>query len=134
MREEDNIPLARHLRRRPTDAENRLWYLFRDRRLDGIKFRRQHAIGPFVADFVCLEQQLVLEVDGGQHASLMEKDGQRTAYLEKEGFTVLRFWNNEVLENTEAVLETILRSVSPHPNPLPHAGEGTPRPSLQGNL
>jgi very-short-patch-repair endonuclease len=98
------------------------------RNLDGVKFRRQFPIGPFVADFACLEHRLVIEVDGGQHASRTQADEFRTARLEEEGWRVLRFWNNEVLENTEGVMERIameLRAcVRPHPYPPPQAGEG----------
>jgi len=116
------------LRKAPTDAESLLWYHLRDRRLAGHKFRRQRPIGPYFADFACLDAMLVIELDGGQHAGAVEYDQRRTDLMKAEGFRVLRFWNNEVLAQTEAVLEIILRaldeSASPHPNPLPLAGEG----------
>lgn len=88
-----------------TDAERRLWYALRDRRFAGWKFRRQVSIGPFVADFLCHAAALVIEVDGGQHSA--ETDARRTAFLEGQGYRVLRFWNNEVLENTEGVLRAL---------------------------
>ncbi|TVR97492.1 MAG: endonuclease domain-containing protein [Rhodospirillales bacterium] len=101
----DSVPLARRLRRDGTDAERRLWRHLRNRGLDGHKFRRQHPIAGFVADFACVEARLVVEVDGGQHGGAA--DARRTAALHRHGFTVLRFWNNEVLVNTEGVIETI---------------------------
>lgn len=85
-----------------TDAEHRLWSLLRARQLNGHKFRRQHPVGSFVLDFACLEQKLAVEVDGGQHAD-SEQDRQRTAWLEAQGWRVIRFWNNEVLSNPEGV-------------------------------
>jgi adenine-specific DNA-methyltransferase len=117
---------ARALRKTSTDAEIRLWHFLRDRRMAGYKFRRQHAIGDFVADFACIECSLIVEADGGQHAEQIAQDQQRTAFLEAAGFRVLRFWNNEILANTAAVLEsirfTLIRAPSPRPSP-PIAGE-----------
>jgi len=103
--------LARNLRKNQTEAEKLLWYKLRDRRLEGWKFRRQHTLGPFIVDFVCLEKKLIIEVDGGQHAQSSVQDAARTEYLKNHGFTVLRFWNNEVLSETEAVLELILHKL-----------------------
>ncbi len=97
---------ARRLRRDLTDAERRLWKHLRDRQIAGAKFRRQVPIGRYIADFVCLEAKLVVEVDGGQHAA-SGADVGRTAFLEAEGFRVLRVWNNEVLANTEGVVAMI---------------------------
>ncbi len=123
-----NKNLALNLRKSMTDAERVLWYNLRDRRLGGWKFRRQHAVGPFIVDFVCLEKKLVIEVDGGQHAEMIVQDDNRTEYLSKSGYKIVRFWNNQVLQETEAVLQVILNEVSeeapPHPNPLPQGGEG----------
>jgi very-short-patch-repair endonuclease len=96
------MPDARVLRKSMTDAERKLWSLLRDRQLDGHKFRRQHPLGSYVLDFACLEQKLVVEVDGGQHAE-SERDRQRTAWLEAQGWRVIRFWNNDVLSNPESV-------------------------------
>ena len=99
---------ARPLRREGTDAERKLWSRLRDNGL-GFKVRRQHQ-GPFIVDFLSLEARLIVEVDGGQHNDSLERraDEQRTKYLEGRGFTVVRFWNNEVLGDTEAVLARVL--------------------------
>ena len=98
---------ARELRRNSTDAEARLWFRLRDRQLHGLKFRRQHRLGPYIADFYCDECELVVELDGGQHADAVAADAKRTAYIEGLGLTVLRFWNNDVLSNTDGVLTRI---------------------------
>jgi very-short-patch-repair endonuclease len=103
---------AIQLRKTQTDAERRLWQFLRNRSLAGFKFRRQHPVGPYICDFVCLDRQLVIEEDGGQHALQVEKDEVRTAYLESKGYTVVRFWNHEVLTETEAVLERILSMIA----------------------
>ena len=97
---------ARAMRRAPTDAELRLWRLLRDRRLDGLKFRRQVPVGPYIVDFLCAGSRLIVEADGSQHAE-SPRDRARDAYLESQGWKVLRFWNNEVLQNRGGVLETI---------------------------
>ena len=116
---------ARELRTAPTDAESLLWSHLRDRRLAGFKFRRQRAIGPYFADFACLEAMLVVELDGGQHAQAAAYDEDRTRFMQHRGFRVLRFWNNDVLMHTSTVLEQILDACQhPHPHPLPQAGEG----------
>jgi very-short-patch-repair endonuclease len=93
------------LRRNSTDAENRLWYYLRDRRFEGAKFIRQFPIGPHIADFACRNAHLVIELDGGQHSP--ETDAPRTEAIEAFGYRVIRFWNNDVLANTEGVLEAI---------------------------
>ena len=100
-------PLARALRISQTDTEKHLWSALRDRRLDGFKFRRQHRIGPYVADFACTERMLIVEADGGQHNGSIS-DTERTEVLERQGWRVLRFWNNEILINLDGVLATIL--------------------------
>jgi adenine-specific DNA-methyltransferase len=118
---------ARSLRETPTDAESLLWYHLRDRRLSNYKFRRQRPIGPYFADFACLEAKLIVELDGGQHVEAAAYDENRSRFMEAQGYRVLRFWNNEVLTQTDAVRERILRALqedNPHPNPLPQAGEG----------
>ena len=121
-------PHARNLRTASTDAERRLWYRLRDRRLGGFKFRRQVTIGPFIADFACIEAKLIVEADGGQHGS--PNDQRRTQYLQSFGWKVLRFWNNDILQQMNAVLEAILSACQgreaekPSPYPLPRAGEG----------
>lgn len=98
---------ARLLRRRMTDAERRLWSKLRLRQVDGLRFRRQAPVGPYIVDFICLETKLIVEVDGGQHAADKEKDDERTTWLEAEGYRVVRFWNNDVLSNTEGVVQMI---------------------------
>ncbi|MBI5436216.1 MAG: endonuclease domain-containing protein [Nitrosomonadales bacterium] len=94
---------SRSLRREMTDAEKLLWRHLRMKQFEGHKFRRQHPIGKYILDFVCLEALLALEVDGGQHAEHADSDANRTRWLEAKGFRVLRFWNNEVLDNIEGV-------------------------------
>jgi len=118
---------ARALREAPTDAESLLWFHLRDRRLGNHKFRRQRPIGPYFADFACLDAMLVVELDGGQHVEAAAYDENRTRFMQAQGFRVLRFWNNEVLTQTDAVRERILQALqegNPHPSPLPQAGEG----------
>lgn len=119
-------PHARRRREQATDAEKRLWQRLRNRQLEGFKFRRQATVGPYIVDFLCIEAKLVVEADGGQHSE--EADFRRTQWLKRNGLRVLRFWNNDVLENTDGVLETILSALKeeegPSPNPLPLAGEG----------
>jgi len=114
--------IAKNLRKRPTDAENLLWKHLRAKQIEGLKFRRQEPIGNYVVDFVCYEERLIVEVDGGQHASEIQKDREREDWFKGQGFKVLRFWNNEVLENTEGVLEVITRELSPSPYPPPQGG------------
>ncbi|MCH8498490.1 MAG: endonuclease domain-containing protein [Marinobacter sp.] len=101
---------AKNLRKTMTDTEHKLWYLLRDRRFQGTKFRRQHPIGPYIVDFVSLPARLIVELDGGQHNGCV-RDAARDAWLEAEGYRVLRFWNHEVLQQREAVLEEILRAL-----------------------
>ncbi len=103
---------AKVLRRMQTEAEKRLWCALRGRRLNGYKFRRQVPIGPYVADFVCMTGRLIVEVDGGQHAIRRAYDEQRDRYLRNEGYEVVRYWNNEVLENLEGVLTTLTLALS----------------------
>jgi very-short-patch-repair endonuclease len=100
---------ARTLRYNATDAERRLWAVLRHRRLQDYKFRRQHPIGRFVVDFACTKHHLVIEADGGQHDH-SSADTQRTAWLESQGWRVIRFWNNDILTNTEGVLTRILEA------------------------
>lgn len=106
----------RQLRRNATDAENRLWYVLRNRGLDGWKFVRQFPVGRYIADFACREAALIVELDGGQHAD--KANGlSRTTYLNSEGYGVLRFWNNELMENRDGVQEAILRVIDGSPSP-----------------
>jgi len=107
--------VARKLRRRATDAETRVWRLLRSRQA-GAKFRRQQPIEGYVVDFVSFEHRLVIEIDGGQHGDADEYEETRTRCLEANGFRILRFWNNDVMENEEGVFDTILEALSPLPS------------------
>ncbi len=123
-------PHARRLRREATEVEQKLWSCRRNRQLGGNKFRFQATIGPYVVDFLCAEKRLVVELDRSQHNE--EIDRRRTVFLERDGYAVQRFWNNEVVENLDGVLQAIAARlavlpafhVAPSPNPLPQAGEG----------
>jgi len=122
---------AKSLRANMTEAERRLWYHLRAHRFAGMKFRRQALIGSYIVDFASLQRNLIVEVDGGQHAD-SESDERRTRWLEDQGFRILRFWNNEVLSNTSGVLEAIMIvATDPSPGmslrdtpPSPTRGEG----------
>ncbi len=103
---------ARQLRRDQTDAERKLWMRLRNAQLAGLKFRRQFPIGDFIADFCCRDRWLVVELDGGQHATQVMKDARRTAILAEHGYRVVRFWDNEVLTNLEGVVDQIARVLS----------------------
>lgn len=120
---------AKELRQASPDAERALWQRLRNRQLGGYKFRRQHPISGYFADFACVEAGLVVELDGGQHfeADALEHDRRRTAKLNEAGFEVLRFTDREALIERDGVLARILDWLTarhPHPNPLPQAGEG----------
>jgi len=101
--------LPKELRQRQTDAEGRLWYFLRDRQIEGFKFRRQQRVGHYIVDMVCLEKKLIIEIDGGQYNEVRNqiRDKLITNWLEKEGYQVIRSWDNDVLNNTEGVLEVI---------------------------
>ena len=105
---------ARELRKAPTPAERKLWTYLRNDRL-GVGFRRQHAIGPYIADFCCVKKKLIVELDGSQHLEQVEYDEERTKYLEMQGYHVIRFWNNEVTNNIEGVLRAILLALGDRP-------------------
>ena len=109
------IKRAISLRKRSTEAEKLLWQHLRSRQLEGLKFRRQQPIDNYIVAFVCLEKRIIIEVDGGQHAVEKGKDIKRDDYLEKNGFRVLRFWNNDVLTNINGTLEIIRRNCLNHP-------------------
>jgi very-short-patch-repair endonuclease len=98
---------ARELRRDPSRAEKICWHLLRDRRINGAKFRRQHPIGPYVADFACVKQKLVIEIDGGHHAYQVEADERRTAVMRSLGWRVVRFWANEVVAYPDGIWAAI---------------------------
>jgi len=111
----EQLRFIRSLRKKITDAERLLWSLLRDRQLEGFKFRRQHPVGKYVLDFYCHEARLDVELDGGQHNEIDQRkqDEARSFFLAKEGITVMRFWNNEVLRETEGVLEGLLLALAP---------------------
>jgi very-short-patch-repair endonuclease len=106
-----------------TEAEKHLWWAVKDRRLQGYKFRRQHPVGPYVLDFACTECGVAIEIDGGQHVE-NARDVLRTAWLESEGWQVMRFWNNEILTNMPGVLETLLAALQRSPSPSLSLNEG----------
>jgi adenine-specific DNA-methyltransferase len=124
----DKIVRARSFRRQPTSPERLLWAQLRDRRLGGFKFRRQRPIGPYVADFVCLERRLIVEVDGAPHELTVAHDTVRDARLKAAGYRVLRLPNDEVRGNLDGVCETILNALAaaelPSPWPSPASGRG----------
>ena len=123
---------AREMRSRMTDAEAMLWMMLRNRRIAGAKFRRQHPVGRYILDYYCVENKLAIELDGGQHGVALDYDQRRDSWLRTQGIQVLRFWNNQMLIETEAVMEAIYQAIiatSPPPqadilSPLPQAGEG----------
>ncbi len=98
---------TQRLRKQLTDAERHLWEKLRRHQLNGYRFRRQVPIGPYIVDFACLSERLIVEVDGGQHSERHDADARRTEWLESQDFRVVRFWNNEVFGNIEGVIETI---------------------------
>ena len=127
--------VARQLRARMTDAERKLWFALKDRRFAAFKFRRQVPVGPYIADFLCFEKRLIVEVDGGQHADSV-RDAERDNWLAQNEFQVLRFWNSDVLQNLEGVLTSLSEQLdrTPHPSsrlretpPSPARGEGKKR-------
>ena len=128
-----NLPHARELRKNATDCERHLWLHLRGHRLADFKFRRQQPLGPYIVDFVCFETRCIVEADGGQHSEQAEYDNRRDDWLRSQGFTVLRFWNNDILNNIEGILEVIWKACQsgrasstppPHTNPSPARGEG----------
>ena len=118
--------LQRGLRNAPTDAEYRLWQRLRGRQLDDCKFRRQHPFGNYILDLVCLERRVLVELDGSQHSTSINCDLQRTQAIEHAGFVVFRFWNNQIYENIDGVLEMILLALGAKATPSP------PNPPLEG--
>ena len=122
----EQLEFAKHLRSRMTESETLLWRHLRAHRLNGGKFRRQQPIGPYVVDFVHFGVRLIIEADGGQHSDA-PGDERRDTWLRSQGFTVLRFWNNEIMTNLEGVLSNIASVASDFPlspGPSPTRGEG----------
>ncbi len=115
---------ARELRKNPTDVERTLWKNLRLRQTGGHKFRRQQIIGQYIVDFVCLEKRVIIEVDGGQHSEKSAYDRERDKWLAEQGFRVLRFWNNQVLQETETVREAIQRALTNNPPPVSSPARG----------
>ncbi len=113
--DEVTVNRARALRSKMTDAERILWQGLRGKQVNGYRFRRQHPIEPFFADFACIEHKLVVELDGGQHQEQLEYDQQRTAFLASQGWRVLRYWNNDVFQNLEGVLSNIAAALGVPP-------------------
>jgi adenine-specific DNA-methyltransferase len=129
----DLLERARNMRHEPAPAEAILWRSLRNRALGGYKFRRQKPVPPFIADFCCIELQLIVELDGDSHSERVTYDGRRTFRLERDGHTVLRFDNADIFENLTVVLDNILAECErldarnhPHPNPLPAYRERGP--------
>ena len=112
-KERSKNSISRKLRRDQTDAERALWAKIRSKQLNGAKFRRQQIIGPYIVDFVNFDSSLIVEVDGGQHGrdKMRNKDEERTKWLQQRGYYVIRFWDNEVLQNIDGVLEKILQAL-----------------------
>ncbi len=102
------VAIARKLRHDLTDAEKYLWYCLQNKNLGGLKFRKQSPIGKYIVDFVCFEKKVVIEIDGGQHAANKAADAIRDEWLSSQGFKILRFWNNEIMQNRDAALQKIL--------------------------
>ncbi|MBS4099137.1 MAG: endonuclease domain-containing protein [Sulfuricella sp.] len=119
MSNEKQLLNAKALRAGQTDAEQKLWVHLRAHRFMDLKFKRQKPVGRYIVDFVCLEQRLIIEIDGGQHAEQTEYDQCRDAWLRNQGYAVLRFWNNVVLQQLEEVLEQIRLAVTLSPGPSP---------------
>jgi very-short-patch-repair endonuclease len=124
---------AKTLRRNLTDAEQKLWYHLRAHRFMGRKFKRQKPMGRYVVDFICIEEKLVIELDGGQHSENVGYDHVRDSWLRSEGYTVLRFWNNELMNEMEGVLERIRLTVDCDAQPLSPSPSPTKNPSPQSS-
>ena len=128
---------AKNLRKQSTDTEQVVWKHLRAKHFKGLKFRRQQPVGKYIVDFVCFEKKIIIELDGGQHAMLSEKqkDVERDKWFEAQGYIVLRFWDNEVLMNMQEVLEVIRGHCFNHPplNPLPsREGKIRKEPPIKG--
>jgi very-short-patch-repair endonuclease len=118
-------PFAKHLRKRSTDTESVLWKQLRAKRFEGLKWRRQEPIGKYIVDFVCYEKRIIVECDGSQHFVQKDKNSTRDEWLRARGYKVLRFWDNEILQNLSIVLDVIWKVSLDHPPP-------NPLPSMEG--
>lgn len=126
------IQRARELRRNQTPLEQELWRELRAKRFSGFKFRRQAPIGRYIVDFVCFAHRVIVELDGSQHQDNRDYDAARDQWLTEQGFSVLRFWNNQWTQQREAVLEAVWQKLHPLPNPSPMKGEGlNPAPAAE---
>ncbi|WP_082434410.1 DUF559 domain-containing protein [Devosia sp. A16] len=126
-----SVSRARSLRRNETDAEHKFWQMVRGRQIGGWKFARQVAIGPYFADFVCREAALIVELDGSQHVD-SSTDQARTDYLTAQGYSVLRFWNSDVLGNPHGVADSLLAAIAGHPSPGERFAPATLSPEGRG--
>jgi very-short-patch-repair endonuclease len=123
---------SRDLRTHATDAERKLWSILGNCRLAGVRFNRQVPIGPFICDFVARSRKLIVEADGGQHSEALDYDHRRTAFLTARGYHLIRFWNNDILENLEGVAQAINEALTLTPpagagGEEPRSGEGEGR-------
>src|SRR5256885_553821 len=127
------VQLAKRLRQNATTAERRLWRILRNKQFDGLRFRRQQPIGPYVVDFYCSAAQVVIELDGGQHADGAHpaRDSRRTDWLQSRGYRVLRFWNSDILNESEA-LSVIQKAIAESGIPLPEPLRGSTLPQGEG--
>lgn len=134
MREGQKTFTARRLRKDETPAEKRLWEQLRNRTLDGHKFSRQAPVGPYIADFMCRSSKLIVEIDGATHSTAAEiqSDRARTHYLEAEGYHVLRFQNDEIINGTDEVLTIIRSDLARAPSPPPSPCDGSPSSPASG--
>ena len=121
------------LRRNPTEVERLLWQRLRFWQVGGFKFRRQQPLGDYIADFVCFEERLIVEIDGGQHADQKDYDKKRDAWLRDQGFIVLRFWNSDVFQNMDGVLQVIRENLTSTPFLIPSPQRGRRRTTQSGN-
>ena len=115
---DNKVVLARNLRKNSTIQERRLWNMLKNRRFYNLKFKRQQPIGNYIVDFICRDEKIIIEIDGGQHNTTenIELDNNRTAYLNSLGYRVIRFWNNEIYENIDGVITRLKEEINPHPN------------------
>lgn len=120
---------ARSLRRNLTLPETKLWQAIRDRQMSDVRFRRQHPIGKYIADFAAHDKKLVIELDGGQHQDQTDYDQARTMYLQSQGWRVLRFWNNDVLDNLDGVMATVIQTIASQSQRICHSTTLTPTAS-----